>query len=299
MADVLFIDNSDFEEFPPGGTLTFARQLLSVFGNKFALVGISTDNTPIVRWVKKSIDGIEYDYYAVGRRRLLARKPIIPGRLSFYLQLFRSRKGVQVLGIQKVFIQNPEVIMAVSNWGWDNICYRFAGLGRNSLAVSRYRGVRVFVKAFDRMYLSAIRQADTLLAAADENAIDKMLTRHPRYFVGKQLMKFPTRVDTSIFQYRSKSLARKNIKFSEDGVIIVTCGRIHWSKGWSFLLKVFKNFVRKQPNSRFYFIGDGEDRPKLEAEVKLFNLSNSVRITGFFTTSRCSNLSLMQRTFLF
>ncbi len=43
-SSVLFIDTGDFESVPPGGTLNFAKQMLSSFGNRLALVGITTEN---------------------------------------------------------------------------------------------------------------------------------------------------------------------------------------------------------------------------------------------------------------
>ena len=281
MADVLFIDSSDFEEFPPGGTLSFARHMLAAFGNRLALVGLTTDDTPVGRWIKKSINGVEYDFLAVARRRHTARKPLIPGRLSFYLFLRRQKHRILALGLRDVFVQNPEVILATAEWRWNSICYRFAGLGRNSLEVSRYRGAKYLAGAFARVFLSAVTHANILLAAADRKAIQETVSRHPRCFEGRQLIQFPTRVDTTVFLPDLKLVARRAHNIAENATVLTTTGRIHWSKGWEFLLNTFKVFLRERSDSVLYFVGDGEERPMLEKKIQSLGLSEHVCVTGF------------------
>jgi len=39
MPDVLLIEPCDFERFPVGGQLSFAKQMMTTFGNRLALVG--------------------------------------------------------------------------------------------------------------------------------------------------------------------------------------------------------------------------------------------------------------------
>ena len=53
MVKVLFIDTSDFENYYPGGTLKFAKQMLSTFGDRLCLMGVATDDTPVGKWKKK------------------------------------------------------------------------------------------------------------------------------------------------------------------------------------------------------------------------------------------------------
>ncbi len=44
--DILLIEPCDFEKYPKGGQLTFAKLMMSIFKNKLALVGVTTDNIP-------------------------------------------------------------------------------------------------------------------------------------------------------------------------------------------------------------------------------------------------------------
>ena len=46
-----------------GGYLSFAKNLMTSFGNAFALAGITTEKTdPIGKWFIKIIEGIKFDF---------------------------------------------------------------------------------------------------------------------------------------------------------------------------------------------------------------------------------------------
>src|SRR5580698_3236558 len=83
----MVIDACDFVGYPIGGQLTTIKQLISVFGNRLALVGISTADEPVGRWTKKCIDGIEFDFFSFGRVDPTIRQPRIPRRLYTYLRV--------------------------------------------------------------------------------------------------------------------------------------------------------------------------------------------------------------------
>lgn len=54
---ILLIDFTNYEDFPIGGYLTFAKNMMSSFGHVLALAGITTSPTdPIGRWLdRKSV----------------------------------------------------------------------------------------------------------------------------------------------------------------------------------------------------------------------------------------------------
>lgn len=276
---MLFIDTLDFERFPPGGTLNFARQMLLAFGDRLCLVGVVTDDTPVGRWVDKQINGLTYKFFAIGRYTMTASKPFIPPRLTGYLQLRRYRKEIMSLGITSAFTQSHEVIMATSGWEWNNLCFRFPG-AENPLSISRYSGANLLSGLFDRMFFPAVRRADVIMAAADEKSIKEMITRSNGAISRAQVVQFPTRVDTSIFHPASTLECRADVGFPEDATVIVTCGRVHWAKGWKFLIDAFCIFRQSHTNAYLCFIGDGQDRGKVEEYAKETGTDDRVRITG-------------------
>ena len=60
---ILIIDFCNYEDYPMGGYLSFAKNLMTSFGNAFALAGITTEKTdPIGKWFIKIIEGIKFDF---------------------------------------------------------------------------------------------------------------------------------------------------------------------------------------------------------------------------------------------
>ena len=276
----LLIENCDFDKFPTGGQLSFAKQLLNTFGNKFALVGISTDNTPTGQWVEKKFNGINYYYFSIGRRNPDKKKPVIPDRLSGLVQLKRYKTRIRGKGIDSAFIQAPELLIAVSSWGFNNICYMFPGV-ENPLKKPRYFWGKPLAPFFDYMLFSALQKTSRILACADQNSINKMIARSSGKLSGRKIIHFPTRVDTEFFKPESKIKARAALSMDNNDYIIIALGRINAVKGYKLILKSFFIFNKKYPHSKLIFAGDGEDKPVLLQLIKQKKLGTRVIITGF------------------
>jgi glycosyltransferase involved in cell wall biosynthesis len=280
MPDVLLIEPCNFEDFPTGGQLSTARQMMKVFGNRLALVGVCTDESPVGRWVKRNFGGIEYDFFAVGHRIPSSCKPFIPGRVAAYLQIKKYKRQILSLEIRSVFIRTSEVLLAVKDWGWDSLCYELAGLN-NPLVMPRYSWAKLFAGLYGKRFLSALRAANVVLAAGDRNAIDEFVANSAGLFSRQQIIQFPTRVDTDIFHPIPSECAKAVIGLEGRRPIVTTCGRINWVKGWEFIIETFQLFNRVWPEAMLIFVGDGEDRPRLEKKIERQGLASSVKITGF------------------
>jgi hypothetical protein len=61
---ILIIDFCNYQDYPIGGYLSFAKILMETFGNDLALVGITTQiSDPVGKWFKKVINGFNYDFF--------------------------------------------------------------------------------------------------------------------------------------------------------------------------------------------------------------------------------------------
>lgn len=279
MSDVLLIEGCNFIDYPIGGQLSFSRQMMKVFGNRLALVGISTDTTPTGKWIKKEIDGIVYDYYAFLRRDITSKRPVVPARLFGYWNLRKHRQTIMSLGIRNMFLQSHELLCVVLSWESESICYRFPGVD-NPLSISRYQWAKPLAILFDKWFLPKVAKANVILATADEDAIQELLLRSKGLLRRKHLKQFSTRVDTTLFKAGNKKEMRSRLKLPQECKILVTTGRIHWAKGWRFLIDSFVEFQKLYSNSILYFVGDGEDRPAVEQEIEAKMLVGKVFITG-------------------
>lgn len=276
----ILIEGCNFVDFPIGGQLSFARQMMKAFGNRLALVGISTDETPVGQWVKKEIDGVEYDYFAVGHRTPSVKKPVIPGRLTGYLQIRKCKKQIMSLGVKAAFIQAPQILIAVHKWGWESLCYCFPGVS-NPLERPRYKWGKIFARIYEKKLFSALNYTDIILASADTKAIDELVKRSCGKLLRDQVVQFQTRVDTDVFRPMNKAAIRSELGINADENVIVSCGRLNLVKGWDFLLDAFEKFILVKPNAKLIFVGDGEDRSKLEQKIKILGHKSSVKVTGF------------------
>ncbi len=280
MHDAMFINPCNFEDFPVGGQLSFAKQMIRAFGSRLALVGISTDENPVGRWVKRTFDGRVCDFLSIGRWRKSARKPVVPGRIRACFDIARHRKQILSVDTRAVFIRAPEVLITTHKWGWQDLCFFFPGVF-SPLLMPRYRWAKRFADVFDSYFVSALRSASLILAAADETAINEFVTRIGGRIPKESIIFFPTRTDTDIFRPADQTKARKELGVPVDAPVFVTVGKINRRKGWDLLIEAFQILLRMRGDAHFYFVGDGEDRPKVELKLREYGLTKRVHITGY------------------
>jgi glycosyltransferase involved in cell wall biosynthesis len=278
--NVLLIQPCNFEDFPAGGILSSCKQMMKVFGSHLALVGISTDSTPVGTWIEKGFGGVTFKYFAIGRWKSSAKKPLVPLGLTAYFQLRRYRRAIFSLGIYNLYTQSPEAIMAMSAMPWKSICFRFAGVD-NSLRMPRYKWARLFASTYERWMFSALKSVDTILASAGKDAINEMVQRSRCKLSTERVIQFPTRVDTDLFRPQCKQKVRSELGISQDEILVVACGRINAVKGWDLILDSFKIFSMRFQKASMYFVGDGEDHNLLLEKAADSDLEKSVKITGF------------------
>lgn len=275
----MFIEICNYRDYPIGGYLAFAKQMVTAFGNEVALVGMSSDDTPIGVWTKKEFGGMAFDFFSVMRVRATNKKSLVPGRVKSYLAVRKYRKQIFQVEYKNVFIQTPEVLFALSKMPIVNLCVRIPGV-ENPMTISRYWYGKYFARIFDHFYFRELRKANVVLASADGRAIDGFLKRAKGKLSSENLIQFPTRVNTEIFRPRERLTTRLNFGLDSSTKVIVASGRLSRLKGWEFLLESFLLFRQKYPDSQFIFLGDGEDRAKIEKYVNAKSLTNHVIFAG-------------------
>ncbi len=289
----MVIEAGDFDAFPVGGQLTTVRQLIAVFGDRLALVGVSTQAEPIGRWFKKAIGGIEYDFFSIGYVDPSIRKPRIPRRIDTLLRLKFHKKGILSLGLNAAFVIAPEVMLAIKGWGL-RIAFLFPGV-ENPLNKPRYAVGKWLAEPYERCLFSALAtRSELIMAAADQKAIQSMKNRSRGVLDHRSIIQSPTLVDTQIFNVHRAPVPAPVLGSAPgpelapglgpapgSGPMLVCCGRLNLVKGWDLMLDAFLQVRREVPAATLHFIGDGEDRGKLEKRISEADAAESVFITGF------------------
>ena len=279
MNSFLLVEGCNFVDRPIGGQLSFAKQVLQVYGNKIYLVGVTDDeNLKIGEWTKLIINEIEFDFFPFRRLPKSNEKPLIPARISDYLAIKKYEKEILEKN-KNVITQAPELLIAMRNWNLNTLCYEFPGV-ENPLDMPRFKWGKFFAKQYEKILFSILdSKVTTILASAGEDAIENLINKSNGLLKNKTIHQFPTRVDDNFF--RPISIQKSDLGLSDDDKILVSCGRLNQVKGWELIIDSFNILIQKNKNIKLFFIGDGEDRSKLEEKIKLYNLSDNVKIMGF------------------
>jgi glycosyltransferase involved in cell wall biosynthesis len=292
-ADIRFIhmDPINFQDFPVGGTLSFSRQLINQFKGEVALVGMVTeDSDPVGKWFMKEINGTFYNYFGIGRYRKSDKRPLIPTRLKTFLQLLVYLPEIRKFKNRNVFTQSPQFLYALSFFKWTGLCFCFAGIS-NSVAISRYKYLRMFGLLYEKILFKILkRKATVILAAADSQSIKDAVQRTGNILKAEDIITFPTRFDPLIFSPIDKAECRKSLNISEDDFLLVTTGRLSWVKGWQLLIDAAMELYSDEnyKKMKLVFVGDGEDRKKIESYNKFLFDKNIVQTVGKLNQERIS-----------
>lgn len=288
MENITIIEPCNFVDYPTGGQLAFVKNLIQSFHGELTLIGVSTDGDKIGAWTEKEINGRKYKFFPFMSGKREKNKPLIPMRIQAYKNLYRYRKEILDECGKIIVIQAPEVLLALRNrLSEKEICFIFAGT-ENPLKISRYFYAKAFAGIYDRFFLSAVSTSKWILAAADNNAINELHLRGNK-LKNRIIVQFPTRIDESIFFKNTEINYRKVFNIPNDKLVVVTCGRLGYYKGWKLMIDAFKLFLVKYPNSIFYFIGDGEDQGKIIQYIQSNDLEGKVKLLGFLMSTEIAS----------
>lgn len=80
----------------------------------------------------------------------------------------------------------------------------------------------------------------------------------------------------SLTRYR----IRRSLGIGDNTIVIGNVGRFSKQKNHLYLLKIFKAYHEKNPNSILMLVGDGELKNEILKEIKVLNLQKSVKMLG-------------------
>lgn len=92
----------------------------------------------------------------------------------------------------------------------------------------------------------------------------------------------PNGIDVSKYVYNEKirETIRKGLSIPENHVVIGHVGRIMWIKNHEFLIDIFNEYHKTNPNSTLVLIGTGPLLDRMQNKVKDLGLEEYVRFTG-------------------
>lgn len=89
-------------------------------------------------------------------------------------------------------------------------------------------------------------------------------------------------VDLNVFAYDAagRQAVRRELGIAEDTWVIGHVGRFNQQKNHKFLLDIFQNILKTNPNSRLLLVGKGELEEAIRQKAKDLNLTDKIIFTG-------------------
>jgi glycosyltransferase involved in cell wall biosynthesis len=272
----ILLEACDFRSHPVGGQLNYARLLLQLFGDQVATVGYALgEGEPLGVWFEKEDYGFTRMHFNLFRVDDERTNYLVPRRLLVYHYCRKYWNAILSLGCRYLYLQEHVALMAVRRKDWASICYRFPGV-EGQLDKARYAWAKPLSRLFDYCFYRATRKADVLLASADANAIEEMRRKSFGYVKNREVVWFPTRVNTQDFYPRTgvtEVRAGQPLRF-------VSSGRLHWVKGWDLVLEAL-GLLKDKIDFTYTYVGDGPDREALLATAVELGIGGRVEIAGF------------------
>lgn len=135
-----------------------------------------------------------------------------------------------------------------------------------------------------RYYMKQIPYFATECFACSKEAGDWM-------FKGHQYHILRNAIDASIYNYSYEKAIKLRKEFHlENNFVIGHVGRFETMKNHTFLIDIFYECIRFDPNARLLLVGEGKERTRIQKKVKDLGLEGRVIFTGV----RCDVADLLQ-----
>lgn len=275
---VLLIEFCNYIDYPIGGHLSFARNILKSFKSDISIVGISTefsDKKNVGHWLDVEIDGINVKAFYVAIKNRTSKRPFIPARLSsFFLMRKWRNKIFEDSDYDVIIIQTPEILFSLPSELLRKVCVILPGI-ENPLKYSRYKIARLFANLFLKILYEKIGKVRLVLANSNQSSIDNFIKGSHNKVSSSTIIQFPTRYNENYFhRYQNKMELRNQLSLPSNATIYVTVGRLAQFKGIEFLLESFSKV--KEQNKLFLIIGDGEYRNEIESYISNHKINNVI-----------------------
>jgi len=137
-------------------------------------------------------------------------------------------------------------------------------------------------------YLRPTPKMVARISAAFCNRCDAVTV--PSHPMKKELLSYGIKVPTYVlpfgmdledFSGEPRLNLREELKIPEDERLLLCAGRLAREKNLSFLLRAFREVLRRLPSVRLVLVGDGPARAELEREAQDLGIASRVVFTGY------------------
>jgi glycosyltransferase involved in cell wall biosynthesis len=98
-----------------------------------------------------------------------------------------------------------------------------------------------------------------------------------------KIVAIPNGVDLTLYNHNreNRAIVRQELGLAPDAVVVGSVGILNQTKNFKQMVRIAKSVVVRHPEVQFVIIGEGDQRPELEAMVAELGLRRSVILPGF------------------
>ncbi|NOZ64382.1 MAG: glycosyltransferase [Caldiserica bacterium] len=229
--------------------------------------------------VVKRLEGESFANYvgsfSSGRVEEFLRKaniPVMLFRRDFRFDPFLPLRIAAYLKKEKIDILHTYLFTA-NTWG------RLGGIiARTPVLVASERNAIPW-KNFFHILLDSVLSFPTSRIIACSYAV-KDLNQKKGFIKGEKIKVIYNGIDTEKFIPGDKKKMRQKLNLPQQAFIVGSVGRLHWCKGFSYLLRAVSLLQNAYPNLYLMIVGEGEEHNNLEKLATRLNLRKRIIFTG-------------------
>ncbi|OGX31876.1 MAG: hypothetical protein A2787_01110 [Omnitrophica WOR_2 bacterium RIFCSPHIGHO2_01_FULL_48_9] len=265
-----------------GGPETFIRDFIRYAPQDFEIryVGLSGEEKrhKIREWAELMIEGRRFHFFPLFVEKDENKKSVVPLVLRFTFWLFFHKPPIS----SSVFLFDR----IEPAWVFKNEKDPKIGVVHNDIIRLLEKGKsEVWWSRFPRLYFWFEKRIFSLLSVV--YTVSEKTLQYYRDNYKEQIQKFvflPTWVDQSVFYpfgegkktIRKKILEASRDSLPPDGKWILFVGRLQEQKAPKRLIETFFEYQKKEKNSVFLLIGDGNLKEEIQKHVAELSLQNKV-----------------------
>ncbi len=275
---ILFIEYTDYKDFPVGGQTTFASNFAKESTSDLFLAGLSRNKGDEGQWTSVRINEREIPFFSIFCAE--STPPPIPRRLWFLFLLLRYRVRIFSKRFDSVIIQSPEISFALLKMGLPLI-FNMPG-GNNPMLASRFPWARnkVFAMSYHHTFIVPLIKKAVGIVTID--TAGEQLVKSVN--AAGKVIRSSVAVNTSLFRRldeNEKLNLRQAMAIPPDSAVVLFAGRLEAVKGLELLIESFATFDKRlNGKCMLYICGDGTQRRNLEKLAVDSGKAGKITFTG-------------------
>ena len=288
---VIYIDQWNFSNPPYGsGLAPLIRTSIESSKCNFIYAGLISNKKYKLGHIQEiDYGGNNISFFPLAYTNIRS-KSIVPESIKLAWGLLKYRKDLFNIS-SNIFTRSYIVVWILSLFIQKfKICYYAPGLG-NPFSIGR-RGIfgKILSPLFYLFQAKSFNDESVFLAAASKNDIETFENKLKIFGFKKNIIYVPESVDINQFYPIDTNRCKEYFNLNDETIIFTFVGRLAKIKGIDLLIKSFKYYSERYPNSKFLIVGDGEERGSLEKLTSTLLLNDKIIFLG-----NC-NLDVVQKS---